>query len=105
MAVPPPPPSLVAATITSLSCLPLLASLHLQSNARIKYTVTTAMTSTSASTVVRQEEVGRINIATDDAEADNDGAWPFVFPPPSGGKGKAHPRRPAGVIHTARITS
>jgi hypothetical protein len=105
MAVPPPLPSLVAAAITSLSCLPLLTSLHLQSNARIEYTVTTAMTSMSGSTVARREEVGRINIATDDAEADNDGAWPFVFPPPSGGKGKAHPRRPAGVIHAARITS
>ena len=82
MAVPPPLPSLVAAAITSLSCLPLLTSLHLQSNARIEYTVMTAMTSMSGSMVARREKVGRINIATDDAEADNDGAWPFVFPPP-----------------------
>ena len=92
------PPSLVVAAIASLSGLPILASLHLQLNARIEYTATTAMTSTLASSVERREEVGQINIATDDAEADNDGAWPFVLPPPFGREGK-------GAIHAACITS
>ena len=40
--------------------------------------------------------MGRINIATDDAEADNDGAWPFVFPPPFGGEGKGAPGTTSG---------
>ena len=52
--------------------------------------------------------MGQINIATDDAEVDNDGAWPFVLPPPFGREGKGAPAMTNGsdsrcVHHVLRI--